>query len=387
MPEPTQTVLAIVEEPELQIRLRSWAQHWSLEPPVFAPSAMEGIAFYESFQPDLVLIEGQPFDMPINLLVPALKQLEGTTPIWILGREPRDPSQLPQGLHGRLPEDFNLVDPNTLKTPMPGFLNEDIDQTLSNAEDAIMIGGVPIPKIEEEEGLQLLEADQLPPDRVFNGEGNFKIIGNLVGMKRIQIKGDLQIIGTVKDSHIQCEGDLKISEGIRGTGNGVFCRGTLETGFLDHALVVCGANLFLKGTCVESIVNVTGRMVGIGAHSAVIGGRIRVGQHLNVNEIGSPDGTDTLIEMAPAILKKAFKPPQIKFDLPNQSREPFLQPPKLEELADIAVETIFPGLTIRIGTQEDLIVSKHDGGLRIFLSEGILIEKRAKQTLHLPPQD
>jgi len=369
-------VLVIIENPIFLEGILTWMSRSNLGVPIQAPSAVEGIAFYESFQPDAVFLEENISDMPISFLVPALCQLKNGTPIWIVTKSGQllDSTSLPDGAYG-------VVSPS-----LPGFLPNSLFQKLpvmsmpsSNDQDKTVGIWQDDAQSDSFYDGSILTGEQVSERKSLVSIGDLKIIGDVHGLTDCHVKGNLTIQGDCVDSHIRCDGDIHVEGGILGLTKGVFCSGTLTANHLDHALVVCGNHLFFKEYCSESIVNTVGRIIGTGVSSSISGGRIRVGQHISVGSLGDTNLNDTLIEMAPPLFheKLAAKYLLMKYTSANDGDMPF----KWDMFADISVESLYQGVTLRFGETEDFTIRTHKGGFRVFLDGKIQIEKRTRLSL------
>lgn len=365
-------VLAIVEDPALLKTICKWMTLNDLGDPIQAPSAVEGIAFFESYQPDAVILEDSISDMPLSFMVSALCQLSDGTPIWIIapGGVLKDPQAFPEGAFGVIPAEMGSWPVNALFQKLP-ILNmrtsHDQDDTIGIWNDDSQNDSF-FPE-------SVMTAEDVNARGSLVAEGDLCILGDLANVQELVVRGDLTIQGHCHNSHIQCDGNLTVQGRIQGQTNGVFCAGTLEVERIDQALVVCGKNLFFRESCKDSIINVLGRMIGTGPGSSILGGRIRVGQHISVSQIGDDQQTDTWIEMAPAMFHGKLLAP---FSAMKNNGKSVPLPKKLEEMADISVESLYEGVTLRFGEEEDFTIKDYIGGYRVFLNQKVRIQKRKK---------
>jgi hypothetical protein len=381
-------ILAIVEDSTFLSAIEQWRDKHGLDQLIQAPSAVEGIAFYESYRPDAVILEENISDMPISFLVPALNQLIINIPIWIMtsSGEVLDPDNYPEGAYGTLSPDLHAVLPQSLFQKLP-FIRSLPDLGQSDTvgiwqDDSLTDSFFPG---------QILTAEELVKRDKIHQEGDLHIIGDVLNVEELIVNGNLSIQGNCIDTHIQCDGDLNVEGTISGKTKGVFCSGSLTVHSLDQALVVCRNHLFFQESCQNSIINVMGRMIGTGPDSHIVGGRNRIGQHLAVSRIGDDEQTETMIEMAPPIFHESLMKRYFGEDTPqNESFKalqigdaPLFTPKRFEDLADISAETVFNGVTLKIGSSEDFTIKDYEGGYHIYLAGEIVFKKKNKQTLTL----
>ncbi|CAM2006157.1 FapA family protein [Acanthopleuribacter pedis] len=364
-------------------------------------SGMEGVPKFETFKPGIVLIETGLTDMPVPVLVQALREMHKEFPIWLLSDDPNE-ATLDEaraiGAYGVLQCPISVRDLPRLNTQELEDLSDISDETLNDF--------VPNHIWQEQPTAQhhtRLIATEVMQRGSLKHKGHLVIIGDLEGVKNLYVDGDLSIQGSVRDCHIRCRGNLLITGALSDCREpGVFARANLSVGQIQNAHVVAGKNLFLKHHCIKSAVYVMQHMVAFGEDSRLVGGIIRVCEHIGFAIVGDAEQTHTQIELAPPLLHESWQRTKKHFwkhavsinnklaKTKGKAIRKHLEDPRFYVMqAELIASRVYPGVSIRIGKFEDYIFESYREPTRIFVglkhkkAFGICARPRKKKKAHL----
>lgn len=364
-------------------------------------SGMEGVPKFETFKPGVVMIESGLTDMPVPVLVQALREMVVDFPIWLLADEPNE-STLDEargiGAYGVLQTPVSVRDLPRLNTQELEDLSELNDDTLNDFVPNHLWQEQPTAK----HHTRLIATDLMQRGGLKH-HGHLVVIGDLEGVDNLYVDGDLSIQGSVRGCHIRCRGNVLVTGEISDCRDkGVFARANLAVGTIQNAHVVAGKNLFLKHNCIKSAVYVMQQMVAFGDDSRLVGGITRVCEHIGFAIIGDGEQTHTQIELAPPLLHESWQRTKKHFwksavsinhklaKTKGKAIRKHLEDPRFYVMqAELIASRVYPGVSIRIGKFEDYIFESFREPTRIFVglkhkkAFGICARPRKKKKSHV----
>ena len=130
-----------------------------------------------------------------------------------------------------------------------------------------------------------------------NYDGSVLVKGNVRSGYSIVAKGNIEVNGVIEGSYLKAEGDILLKRGIQGMGKAhVECNGNLVAKFIENARVVAGGFIQTE-SIMHSHVAAKGEIEVSGKKGFVTGGMIRSAKFIEAKNIGSPMGTDTVLEV------------------------------------------------------------------------------------------
>ncbi len=110
--------------------------------------------------------------------------------------------------------------------------------------------------------------------------------------------GDFAIDGGVEPSVVDCDSNLTVHGGIFGDAESkVECRGALAAQFIENATVRAAGDITVAQGILNSRVASDGQVAATQGKGYIIGGTVRATRGVDVNELGSPSGTPTLVDV------------------------------------------------------------------------------------------
>jgi uncharacterized protein (DUF342 family) len=114
----------------------------------------------------------------------------------------------------------------------------------------------------------------------------------------IKAAGNIEVNGTVEKAELVCEGDIIVTQGITGKGQGTIKSGhSVWAKFIENSIVESGDMVVVSDGIINSQVDAVHRVLCQGKRAAIVGGRVRAGEEINAKNIGSPSGTETVLEV------------------------------------------------------------------------------------------
>ncbi len=130
-----------------------------------------------------------------------------------------------------------------------------------------------------------------------NYDGNVLVKGNVRSGYTIIAKGNIEVNGVIEGAVLKAEGDILLKRGIQGMGKAdVECEGNLIAKFIENAKVVAGG-FIQTDSIMHSRVSAKGEIEISGKKGFVTGGVVRSAKMISAKHIGSPMGTDTVLEV------------------------------------------------------------------------------------------
>lgn len=130
-----------------------------------------------------------------------------------------------------------------------------------------------------------------------NYDGSVKVNGNVVTNFSVKAKGNIEVSGVVEGAYLEAEGDIIIARGVNG-----MVKGTLKAGGNVVAKFIENAKVSASGyVSTESILHsevLSGSEIQVtGRRGFITGGRVCAANLIQVKTLGSPMGTDTIVEV------------------------------------------------------------------------------------------
>ncbi len=130
-----------------------------------------------------------------------------------------------------------------------------------------------------------------------NYDGNVLVKGNVRSGYTIIAKGNIEVNGVIEGAVLRADGDILLKRGIQGMGKAdVECQGNLVAKFIENAKVVAGG-FIQTDSIMHSRVSAKGEIEISGKKGFVTGGLVRSAKMISAKNIGSPMGTDTVLEV------------------------------------------------------------------------------------------
>lgn len=164
-------------------------------------------------------------------------------------------------------------------------LISDVDGHASLVEDKVFVSNI----------YEVEDVDASTGDITY--EGNVLVKGNVRSGYSIVAKGNIEVNGVIEGAYLRAEGDILLKRGIQGMGKAdVECEGNLVAKFIENAKVVAGGYI-QTDSIMHSHVVAKGEIEVTGKKGFVTGGVVRSAKIISAKNIGSPMGTDTLLEV------------------------------------------------------------------------------------------
>jgi uncharacterized protein (DUF342 family) len=135
--------------------------------------------------------------------------------------------------------------------------------------------------------------------------GNIEFLGTVVINGDVEdgffvkAAGNIEVNGTVEKAALVSEGDIIVTQGITGKGEGVVKAGhSVYARFIENATVQAGHMVVVSDGIINSQVDAAKQVLCQGKRAAIVGGRIRAGEEINAKALGNPvSGTETVLEV------------------------------------------------------------------------------------------
>jgi uncharacterized protein (DUF342 family) len=115
----------------------------------------------------------------------------------------------------------------------------------------------------------------------------------------VKAAGNIEVNGTVEKARLESEGDIIVTQGITGKGEGVVKAGrSVWAKFIENAAVDSGDLVVVSDGIINSRVDAANRVLCQGKRAAIVGGLVRASEEINAKTLGSPvSGTETVLEV------------------------------------------------------------------------------------------
>ncbi|MDR2746600.1 MAG: FapA family protein [Treponema sp.] len=141
----------------------------------------------------------------------------------------------------------------------------------------------------------------------------------------VKTAGNIEVNGTVEKAELISEGDIIVTQGITGKGEGTVKAGhSVWAKFIENAAVESGDLVVVSDGIINSRVDAAHRVLCQGKRAAIVGGRVRAREEINAKTLGSPmSGTETVLETGfdPKLKTMLFQLTEKKEDLRKQFEE------------------------------------------------------------------
>jgi uncharacterized protein (DUF342 family) len=114
----------------------------------------------------------------------------------------------------------------------------------------------------------------------------------------VKAAGNIEVNGTVEKAELLSEGDIIVTQGINGKGEGLVKAGhSVWAKFIENTAVESGDLVVVSDGIINSRVDAAHRVLCQGKRAAIVGGRVRACEEINAKTLGSPmSGTETVLE-------------------------------------------------------------------------------------------
>ena len=166
--------------------------------------------------------------------------------------------------------------------------------------------------ISEKNGQVMIYAGKITVEEIFvvAGDVNLKT-GNVTFLGTVVIQGsvedgfsvkaagNIEIHGSVGKCVLEADGDIIISQGFMGKGEGYIRAGkSIYAKFIENAQKVDAAEgVYVQDGIMNSFIDATKEVTCIGKRGTIVGGRIRAGELLKSKVIGSVANVSTIVEV------------------------------------------------------------------------------------------
>lgn len=148
--------------------------------------------------------------------------------------------------------------------------------------------------------------------------GNLNILGSLIirGDVRegfsIKAKGDIVIRGMAEGAVIESDGNISITEGMKGMNSGkIICKGDIHCKFIENAQVRCSGDVHADAI-INSNITAKGSIILKSAKSCIRGGVYQAGVMIYSKDIGTPKFTPTVLAIASEEMTEALRGDSLK---------------------------------------------------------------------------
>ena len=136
-------------------------------------------------------------------------------------------------------------------------------------------------------------------------EGSVRINGNVCANFEVRARGDIEVTGIVEGAGLFAGGNIIIARGMNGMAKGELqAGGNIVAKFLENARVSAGGSVSTE-SILHSRVTAGTQIVVTGKRGFITGGKVCATSLIQVKTLGSPMGTDTVVEVGMDPLKKA----------------------------------------------------------------------------------
>jgi uncharacterized protein (DUF342 family) len=115
----------------------------------------------------------------------------------------------------------------------------------------------------------------------------------------IKAAGNIEVNGTVEKARLESEGNIIVTQGITGKGEGVIRAGhSVWAKFIENTTVETGDLVLVTDGIINSHVDAANRVICQGKRASIVGGQVRAREEINAKTLGSPvSGTETVVEV------------------------------------------------------------------------------------------
>jgi uncharacterized protein (DUF342 family) len=115
----------------------------------------------------------------------------------------------------------------------------------------------------------------------------------------VKAAGNIEVNGTVEKAELISEGNIIVTQGITGKGEGVIKAGhSVWAKFIENTAVESGDLVIVSDGIINCRVDAVKRVLCQGKRATIVGGRVRASEEINAKTLGSPvSGTETVLEV------------------------------------------------------------------------------------------
>ncbi len=204
---------------------------------------------------------------------------------------PADPGDYGNNIHGELikPRDVRAY---SLKYGRNIAVSEDGHTLISEVDGHVtLVGG----KVFVSNVLEVENVDNSTGN--IDYDGNVKVNGNVCTNFSVKAKGDIEVSGVVEGASLEAEGNIIIARGMNGMAKGVLkAGGNVIAKYIENSMVSAGGYVSTE-SILHSEVTAGTEIVVDGRRGFITGGRVCAISRIQVKNLGSPMGADTIVEV------------------------------------------------------------------------------------------
>lgn len=126
--------------------------------------------------------------------------------------------------------------------------------------------------------------------------GTVFISGNVEDGFSVKASGNIEVKGTVGKSELDAEGDIVVSQGIAGKGEGSIRAGrSIWSKFIENTHVEAGEFVIVSDGIINSQVNANRKILCQGKRAAIIGGVLSASEEIHAKTLGSLGGASETV--------------------------------------------------------------------------------------------
>ena len=128
-------------------------------------------------------------------------------------------------------------------------------------------------------------------------DGSVKVNGNVVTNFKVKATGNIEVSGVVEGALLEAGGDIIIARGVNGMVKGVLkAKGNVIAKFIENAKVSASGYVSTESILHSEVMSGSEIQV-TGKRGFITGGRVCAANLIQVKTLGSPMGTDTIVEV------------------------------------------------------------------------------------------
>jgi uncharacterized protein (DUF342 family) len=126
--------------------------------------------------------------------------------------------------------------------------------------------------------------------------GTVYISGNVDDGFSVKASGNIEVKGTVGKSEVDAEGDIVVSQGITGKGEGFIRSGkSIWAKFIENTRVEAGEFVIVSDGIINSTVSANRKILCQGKRAAIIGGSLSAAEEIHAKTLGSLGGASETV--------------------------------------------------------------------------------------------